>query len=456
MDFIQSIRGRSFGLKLMLVGVLAMALSIPAIFIHGLVFERSSRAEEVRRDIYGLTGGEQIISGPVILVPGSVETGKKTRDGDPIVENRYYAFTPKTLSVDTAVAASQRHRSIYSATVYDADIAMEGVFGNLKAPQTGDGALTLFWDQAVLAVKFNDNSALKGVRDSLTLEINGRRVSSSFEPGIQLSLTGDSDMSGLSAPGVSLPFPITAPDKTLTFKLTLPLSGGGALYFAPVGEETRVAMRANWPDPSFQGAYLPDRREITEDGFSAEWRIPYIARNLPRSFAVEDELAILDAGKVFGAEFIDAASPYKSVNRALKYALMFLGVVFLTFFIFEIMTGSRAHPAQYILLGLAQVIFYLLVLAFSEHIGFEPAFIGSAVATVSLSGAYAATVFHSKLRGLIAFAAFSGAYGLIYLLMKSEDYALLIGSVTAFGAIALTMFVTRNLDWYGAREQPQG
>ena len=152
--------------------------------------------------------------------------------------------------------------------------------------------------------------------------------------------------------------------------------------------------------------------------------------------------------------FIDAASPYQSVNRALKYALMFMGIVFLTFFLFEATTGARAHPAQYILLGLTQVIFYLLVLAFSEHVGFEKAFAGTAAATVALSGAYAATVFHSVWRGIIALAAFSGAYGLIYLLMKSEDYALLIGSVTAFGAIALTMYVTRELDWYGGRDKP--
>ena len=130
---------------------------------------------------------------------------------------------------------------------------------------------------------------------------------------------------------------------------------------------------------------------------------------------------------------------------------MFLGIVFLTFFLIEATMGGRAHAAQYILLGLSQVIFYLLVLALSEHIGFETAFAGAAASTILLSGYYAATVFHSLIKGAIAFAAFSGAYALIYLLMKSEDYALLIGSLTAFGALALTMVVTKNVDWYGAR-----
>ena len=152
---------------------------------------------------------------------------------------------------------------------------------------------------------------------------------------------------------------------------------------------------------------------------------------------------------------LQAPALIRASTAPLKYALMFLGLVFLTFFLFEATMGARAHPAQYILLGLTQVIFYLLVLALSEHIGFGAAFAITAAATVTLSGYYAATVFHSVVRGLIAFAAFSGAYGLIYLLMKSEDYALLIGSVTAFGAIALTMYITRNLDWYDARTQSQ-
>ena len=160
----------------------------------------------------------------------------------------------------------------------------------------------------------------------------------------------------------------------------------------------------------------------------------------------------LKGAQGFGVELVTTKSPYKSVNRALKYALMFMGIVFLTFFLIEVTTGVRAHPAQYILLGAAQVLFYLLVLALAEHTGFGTAFLLTATATVLLSGLYAATVFHRRIYGIIAFTAFSGAYALIYLLMKSEDYALLIGSLTAFAALALTMFVTRDLDWYGDRD----
>ncbi len=447
-------RGRSLGLKLILIGGLAFLLWIPAMLVYGLVFERSSRASEVENEIYQLVGGRQTISGPVIIVPGAIDTGKTNDDGETITISRYFVFTPKDLAIDAAVRATQRNRSIYDATVYDSDIVMSGRFAALTPPQTSNEIKAIYWDQAVLAMKFDSNAALKGMRDTPLLQIGGATRETVFEPGINLSVTGQSGGEHtLRAPGISTPFPIGDPQAGFSFRLELPMSGGGALYFAPVGEETSVAMRADWPDPSFQGAYLPDARTINAEGFTADWRIPYLARNLPRSFVADGGLETLDAGNTFGVEFIDATSPYQSVNRALKYALLFLGVVFMTFFLFEATTGARAHPAQYILLGLAQVIFYLLVLSFSEHVGFEKAFTGAAAATVTLSGIYAATVFRSFWRGIIALIAFSGAYGLIYLLMKSEDYALMIGSVTAFGAIAFTMYVTRSLDWYGGRDK---
>ncbi|WP_411819134.1 cell envelope integrity protein CreD [Hyphococcus formosus] len=454
MNINETFKNRSLGLKLILVGALAFLLWIPAMLVYGLVFERSTRAESVKQEIYQLAGGEQTISGPLIIVPAVIETDKLEKFEVPVKRTQYFAFTPQSLDIDSKISATQRRRSIYDATIYDADIKMKGQFSTLVPPAIADGEAKFDWQQAVLAIKFRDDTALKGIRDNLSVKINGREHKAPFEPGISLTVL-ESGRRGdnISLPGISMMLPITDPSATIEFELALPMSGGGALQFAPAGEDTSVSMHSDWPDPSFQGAYLPDSREITDQGFTAQWRIPYLARNLPRSFPVEGNLGFLDQGKSFGVSFVSAASPYKSVNRALKYSLMFLGVVFLTFFLFEATTDARAHPAQYILLGLTQVIFYLMVLAFSEHIGFDAAFAVTAVATVSLSGAYAATVFHSKMRGIIAFAAFSAAYGLIYLLMKSEDYALLIGSVTAFGAIALTMFVTRRLDWYGGRDK---
>ena len=457
MSLVPPAEARSLGLKLILVGALAFLLWIPAMLIYALVWDRSTRADTVTTEIVERAGGRQTISGPIILVPADIDTGNTDKNGDAVSRATVVAFTPKRLDITGAARTTTRARSIYEASVYDADITMKGRF-EIGEPPAAEGPVTLRWDQATLAVKFASANHLKGLRDTIALSIDGRPTDAVFEPGVNTAPANEAGPRQ-TAPGVSALLPRAyaagrAP-AAFNFELSLPLSGGGALFFAPVGEETAARISADWPDPGFQGAYLPDDRNINKDGFNAEWRIPYLARTIPRSFFADWGLSTLE-GSAFGVEFVAATSPYKSVNRALKYALMFLGIVFLTFFLFEATMGGRAHPAQYILLGATQVIFYLLVLAFSEHIGFGPAFFMTASATVILSGWYAATVFHSKIRGLIAFAAFSGAYGLIYLLMKSEDYALLIGSVTAFAALAVTMVVTRNLDWYGARKSKDG
>lgn len=440
---------RSFGLKLILVGALAFLLWIPCLLIYALVWERSTRADEARSEIHNLAGGRQTISGPIILVPAIIDTGKTTKLGEAITRRATFVFTPATLEIKSAVDVSIRRRSIFDATIFDADITLEGSFNAFTAPRLGEGAATLRWEEARLAVKFDSELSLKGVRAAPSLAIDGKEILTPFEPG--LALEGDADNPLQPASGVAVALPIGDPARGFRFAMRLSMSGGGALNFAPVGEATTAIVAADWPHPSFQGARLPDARTVAAKGFTAEWRIPYLARSLPRSFIADSGLYSLDGGKAFGVDFVMTDSPYQSVNRALKYALMFVGIIFLTFFLIEATMGGRAHPAQYVLLGLAQVVFYLLVLAFAEHIGFETAFVGAAGATILLSGLYAATVFRSAWRGLVAFLAFSAAYGLIYLLMKSEDYALLMGSVAAFGAVALTMTVTRNLDWYGAR-----
>lgn len=438
---------RSLGLKLILVGALAFAMWIPCLMIYALTFERSTRADSVRSEIYDLAGGEQTISGPFLVVPAIIDTGKTATRGEPVTRRVTIVFTPQKLAIKGAVKTSVRKRSIFNATVYAADLSMEGRFGALTPPRIGEGVATLLWADAELAVKFAGETSLKGVRADPALTIDDKPFAAVFEP--RINIEPDDQAVRAPASGVSVPFPISDPSKGFRFSLSLPLSGGGAIGFAPVGEETAISLSSDWPHPSFQGARSPDARSISATGFTADWRVPYLARGLARSFIADAGLSALDDGKSFGVSFVSTDSPYQSVNRALKYALMFVGIVFLTFFLIEATMGGKAHPAQYVLLGFAQAVFYLLVLAFAEHIGFETAFIGAASATVLLSGAYAATVFRSAWRGLLAFLAFSGAYCLIYLLMKSEDYALLIGSVAAFGAVALTMTVTRNLDWYG-------
>lgn len=442
---------RSFGLKLLLVGGLAFLLWIPCMMIYALVWDRSTRADEVRREIHDSAGGPQTISGPIILVPVLIDSGIDAATGNPIRHRTHVVFTPRDLALTGTVRTTPRRRGIFDATLFEADLKFKGTFGRLQAINPPKGAVTYFWPDARLGVVLAGHAALRGVRGAPSLAIDGGAGATGFEPGLTAQ-----GADALDANGVSIALPITDPARPIAFDLSLTIAGGGSLRLAPVGTETEISIAGAWPHPSFQGARLPDTRAVNDQGFTAAWTVPYLARAIPRAFFADQGLSARFESEAFGLDFVSTNSPYTSVNRALKYALLFLGLVFLTFFLIEATMGGRAHVAQYVLLGLAQVVFYLLVLAFAEHIGFDTAFIGAAVATVSLCGLYAATVFRSAVKGLLSLVAFAAAYGLIYVLMKSEDYALLIGSVAAFGAVALTMAVTRNLDWYGVRlvQQP--
>ena len=235
--------------------------------------------------------------------------------------------------------------------------------------------------------------------------------------------------------------------RSFSVKMRLRTDGASRVGLAAFARETTLTLRGDWPDPSFDGGVLPDEREVTEDGFNATWRITYLARGTPGAAADISLDALIGAGP--GVTLLDTANPYQSVVRALKYAPMFLGLVFLTYFLFETTSGRRAHPAQYILVGLAQLVFYMLMLSVSEIAGFNLGFLAAAVATVLAISLYAGSVFGTRKSAMQAMAVFSTLYAFIYLLMRLEDYALLVGSLASFAAIAATMWMTRNLDWYG-------
>jgi inner membrane protein len=212
-----------------------------------------------------------------------------------------------------------------------------------------------------------------------------------------------------------------------------------------------VRIAGNWAAPSFDGGFLPESRQLGGQGFSAAWSVPFIARGLS-DHASATSLSLDQMGpKDLGVSLVPASNPYQTVARSLKYAVMFVGLVFLSFFVFEELSGARVHPAQYLLVGSAQMVFYILLLSGSEYVGFDWAFAAAASATVLLMGLYAGSAFASRARGVQALVVFSAVYGLIYLLMRLEDFALLAGSLASFVGLAGAMYLTRNLDWYGGK-----
>jgi inner membrane protein len=238
------------------------------------------------------------------------------------------------------------------------------------------------------------------------------------------------------------------PNATFRATAVLHFSGAQRIAVLPYGKTSHVVMEGDWPNPSFDGGFLPARRSVSSQGFSAEWLVPFIARGV-RAEGTVDVLSPLEPANM-GVSFVEVADPYQSVNRSLKYIPLFVGLVFLSYFLFEVTAQRRIHPAQYVLVGVAQLIFYLLLLSLAEHIGFSWGFLFAGGATVVLLAANTNWIFRSRLQGLRALVIFSLLYFFIYLLLRLEDNALLVGAVASFLAIAAVMYFTRNIDWYSS------
>lgn len=438
---------RSMGLKLLLVCGLALLMSIPALFVFMLLGDRTNRAEQVATEVGALVGGEQTFLGPVLAVPYS--TPPAARDQAPGAG--VFVIFPVTGDAQIGSRSEVRRRSLFKVPVYQADIAFRARFDLRGASGLAPATATLDWTRAEFLVGASD---ARGAQADVTFTAMGQDQPVAPATTLSGAALANSDAGpararqdtglkffGASAAGIST---------VAVFDVTARMRFSGAQRFAvlPFAKTTRLEVKGDWPSPSFDGGFLPNKRTIDGKGFTASWNVPFIARGVP----AQGDSSVIERlqPSSLGVSFVEPANPYQSVARSLKYAVMFVGLVFLAFFLFETTQGKRVHPAQYVLIGLAQVVFYLLLLSIAERIGFDTGFAIAAGATVALISAYAAWVFESRRQGLIALVSFSLLYSLIYVLMRLEDLALLVGAFASFAAIAAVMFVTRRLDWYGA------
>ena len=434
---------RSVGLKLLLVCVMAVLMSIPALFVFLLLNDRTHRAEQVTDEISQVVGGPQTFLGPVVGVPFAIPN---VDPRNPAARDVFVIFPLRGEAVVDA-RSEVRRRSLFKVPVYVADVAFTAHFDLAGAAAHAPEGAVLDWSRAELLVAASD---ARGARADVALTAGGTPLS--VAPASVFSLLprqGDDQRPAglqlLGAPAAA----IVKPDAVFDASARMRFSGARRLAVLAFAKTTNVSAKSDWPSPSFDGGFLPDpgKRTISAKGFTAAWSVPFIARGVP-AMGGSDVLRKLSESTL-GVSFVEPANPYQSVARSLKYALMFVGLVFLAYFIFETLAGKRVHPAQYLLIGLAQVVFYLLLLSISERIGFDAAFAVAAAATVGLISVYSAWVFESRRQGAVALAAFSALYGLIYVLMRLEDLALLVGALASFSAIAAAMYFTRRMDWYG-------
>jgi inner membrane protein len=292
---------------------------------------------------------------------------------------------------------------------------------------------------------------MRQLKGELTLDWNGRSIV--FSPG---SGTTDFIRSGIQASSLKLEPQLKG--HKIPFSLKLHLAGSNSMNFLPFGMTTKITMQSLWPNPSFIGAFLPEHRQITKDGFKAAWEISHFGRAYPQILATDqltDDLHATIEKSNFGVRFLQPVDSYRQSERAIKYGMLFIVFNFLTYFLFELTTGVRIHIFQYVLVGVALCIFFLLLIALAEHIGFAWAYTIGAASVISQISLYSFKVVKTLKRTLTVSAVLALLYVYLYIALCLEDYALLIGSLGLFIGLAFIMFVVRNVDWFAeAKEQP--
>lgn len=430
--------------------ILMLILLIPIGMVEDVVYERQYRRDRVVDDIADSWGRAQTLFGPVLVVPFRAAHEVANDRGRKTLRTRTFLahFLPETLAVDAEAVPELRYRGVYEAVVYAASVRIDGAFARPDFASLDDLVrldvidVEPLWDRAVLAMGVSD---LRGTGAGLSVEAAGTIVP--FAPGAATELIA----SGIHAPlGAALPEDWhTQP--TLPFSFALNLKGSQAIGFVPAGNETAVTLHSAWPHPSFDGAWLPAERRVEADGFAARWDISWFGRGVPQRWASQNFEAM--AGRIaatrFGASLITPVDFYQKSERSVKYALLFVLLVFATIFVLEVAVPIRVHLVQYMLVGFALSVFYLMLLALAELIGFALAYAAAALVATAMIALYLKRALSSARHGALVAAVLGLVYGFLYVVLQLEHYALLAGTVGIVLALAAVMYATRAIDWYG-------
>lgn len=422
-------------IKSLLIGVLTLIMLIPAAFIRELVYERESRQQQVIDEVSGKWAWAQTLNGPVLAIPYLADEVQPNKTVLRVKKMAY--LMPEQLNINGHVDPEQRHRSIYDVTLYHSRLEVAGTFNPAALEASGISAANLLPGEAQLLLGIDD---VRGIEQDINLDLNGSTVV--MDAGVPAN---DLIKSGLSK---RINWDVTSP---LHFRFTVLLKGSSALSFVPVGKTTKVNLASSWRHPSFEGKFLPsEQAQIGQSGFNSRWNVLQSSSGIP---SVVTDQGIRPGDAAFGVKLIQPADGYGKTQRSVKYALLFISLTFTVFFFIEVLQKKQIHPLQYLLVGLALCVFYTLLLSFTEYIGFNYAYGISTTATISLIGLYVWGVFKSARIALSFSTALAALYAYIFVLIQLEDFALLFGSIGLFILLAVIMYYSRKIDWYGTLKQ---
>lgn len=420
--------------KMGMILILVLILLIPAVMVQDLIHERMLRQEEAIDEVSSKHASDQLLTGPILTIPYSVNKQVKNADGTykEIKETRYYNILPEKLNINGTITPEKRKRGIFEVVVYGSKLNVKGVFDNYAFETEGITEENIMLNKAFLSIGISD---LKGITEQVEIKINDSTVM--FNPGLLSHQILNS--------GLHIRFPLKEMPKQMKFSFDLSLNGSESLLFTPIGKVTSVKLNSPWTEPSFDGEFLPAHRKVSENGFDCNWKVLHLNRNYPQTWS-DDKYNI--SGSQFGVNLKLPVDVYQKSMRVAKYALLFIVLTYLVFFFVEILNKILIHPIQYILVGIALVLFYVLMLAFSEQLYFDLAYILAALMTIGLVFLYCRSILKSWGLAAMTGAILTILYGFIFVIIQIQDYALLFGSLGVFLILAVTMYFSRKVDWF--------
>jgi inner membrane protein len=425
-------------LRFAIVGGLILLLLIPLMMIKGVISEREAYRDQAYLRVAQSRAGAQTLTGPIRVVPWTdtrqveVVDAAGTKKIETQVEQSYWLQMPSKLVVDGGMLPDERRVGLFRVPVYTWKAKVSAEFSDDDYPVKAGRV----YGTPYLAVGIADVRGLVGSPD---LKVDGEALT--LQPGI-------GDVTGIGK-GLHVPLQGFADStggmlKGSKVDLSLVLDGTRSLAVVPVGDDSRIAIRSPWPHPLFGGSFLPNERQVGEKGFDAEWAVSSLASEAQRQLRDNRDVE----PETVSVELVNPVDIYTQADRASKYGILFIVLTFVGFILFELIKRLRIHPLQYLMVGLALAIFFLLLLSLSEHIPFWVAYVVSAVACIGLQAVYLSGVLRSWVRGMGFAGMLTVLYGALYGLLVSENNALLMGSLLLFAVLATAMWITRRIDWY--------
>ncbi|MEQ4821850.1 cell envelope integrity protein CreD [Klebsiella variicola] len=422
-----------------LIGCVVL-LSLPLMMVRELINERADYRSEVVDAIEQSTSGSQKLAGPLIAIPVTETLTRMENQKEVNYQRSWeYYWLPESLAVTGKQTVESRRVGIYSGQVWHNALQIKASFDPLRLAALRKTNIVLGPPRLVVSV-----GDARGIGAIHAPEVNGNVLS--VEPG--LGISGD-------GAGIHMPMPALAEDnKPLEIAFSLDLNGTGEFSLVPIGRNSELQLTSNWPHPGFLGSFLPTQREVSAAGYRAHWQSSWFANDMGSYFKDDMEIP-WSRLPAFSADVMSLADQYQLTDRATKYAILLIGLTFMAFFVFESLTRRPLHPMQYLLVGLSLVLFYLVLLALSEHVGFTAAWLAASLSGAVMNGVYLQAVLRGWRNSLLFVAALLLLDGVMWFLLHSEDSALLLGTGVLALALSVLMFLTRRVDWY-ALSLPKG